>query len=113
MSIQRVGAARRADYLIGSIEHAEAVAFVAAQHYARGAANTSVYRHGLFRAGALVGVTLWMPPLPPPAKSVAGENWRQVICLSRLVVADAEPKNATSLLLGASMRAVARDRRWG
>lgn len=107
--------ARRTDYTVADVDHRTAAAFVAARHYSKGAAKQSEYRHGLFRDGQLVGVALWMPPLPPAAKSVAPDDWHSVTALSRLAVDDAEPKNATSLLLGASMRKVgqAGKYRWG
>ena len=84
-------------------------------HYARGASNTSVHAHGLVRRsdGVLVGAALWMPPTKIAAQSVAGErDWRGVLALSRLAVAEGEPSNSTSLFLGASMRLVAQDPRW-
>jgi hypothetical protein len=53
-----------------------------------------------------------MPPTKVAAESVAGEGWRGVLCLSRLVILPGEPTNAASLLLGAAMRLVAADPRW-
>lgn len=106
--------ARRGDYRVAACPHALAAALVADHHYARGAANTSVHSHGLFRRddGQLVGAALWMPPTVKAARAVAGERWRGVLALSRLVVIEGEPANAASLLLGRSMRAVSRDDRW-
>jgi hypothetical protein len=95
-------------------EHSEAAAFIGSGHYARGAPNTSTYRHGLYRAGFfrgdLFGVALWIPPTKVAALTV-DENWQGVLSLSRFVVAEGVPANAASFLLGASMRAVSR-RRW-
>lgn len=100
-------------------EHAEAVAFLRSAHYAKGASNTSTYRHGLypitdlwpFRA-PLAGVAMWMPPTRVTAESVALRgDWEGVLCLSRLAVAEGVPTNGASFLLGRSMRMIDR-RRW-
>jgi hypothetical protein len=106
--------ARRNDYAIHDCPHDVASRFVAQHHYARGASNTGVYSHGLVRVadGQLVGVAMWLPPTRVAAESVAGEAWRGVLALSRLAVAESEPQNATTILLGASMRRVMRDDRW-
>lgn len=104
-------------YAVRKIEHREAVAFLVRVHYAKGAANTSVARHGLFdEGGALRGVCVWMPPLPPAARRVATDyderiSWRGVLVLTRLAVEDGQPANAAGLLLGRSMRLVDR-KRW-
>lgn len=103
--------ARRTDYEVRDIPHADAVAFIAAHHYAKGAANTSVARHGLFRGGVLVGVAMWLPPTRVCAESVH-PDWRRVLSLSRLAVAPSEPQNAASLLIGASVRALKKSKRW-
>lgn len=92
--------------------HPEAVAFLRSHHYAKGAANTSTYRHGLYRAeglmlGELMGVALWIPPTRAAAETVA-DDWRGVLCLSRLCVHPDAPKNAASYLLGRSMRLINR-----
>lgn len=112
--------ARRADYFVETVELARARALVTEHHYARDAANTAVGRHGLFRRvdGALVGAALWMPPTAGAAKGLAlthlgsQDRAREVLVLSRLVVAPGEPKNAAGLLLGASTRLVLADERW-
>lgn len=63
----------------------------------------------------LVGVAQWLPPTLPAARFVAarcsGEP-RGVLALSRLAVARSEPKNAASMLIGASIRELKRDKRW-
>ena len=94
--------------------HSDAVRLVKAWHYSKGASNTSTYRHGLYPVGVAwgepVGVTLWIPPTRTAAESVAGEDWKGVLVLSRLVVAPDMPTNAASFLLGASMRLIDRER---
>ena len=108
--------ARRGDYKVEKIDHAVGADFIRAHHYARGCANTSVFAHGLFRAAALVGVALWLPPTKVAAQSVARlhehEEWRRVLSLSRLALAPSEPRNAESLFIGRSLRLVWRDSRW-
>jgi hypothetical protein len=97
--------ARRSDYKVRAGTRGEAAALVERWHYARGAANTCVAAHILERAsdGVPVGATLWMPPTKAAAASVSAD-WRNVLCLSRLVVAPGESQNAAGLLLARSMR---------
>ncbi len=107
---------RAADWQVLAIpEHSEAAGFLTDTHYARGAPNTSTYRHGLYREGFfrgdLFGVALWIPPTRKAAETVAGTKWGGVLALSRFAVAPDAPKNAASFLLAASMRAIDR-RRW-
>lgn len=83
-------------------------------HYAGGAPNTSVARHGLFyRDGQQVhGVALWLPPTMPAALKVCRDYpWTGVLSLSRFACSPVLPTNAASSLLGASMRMIDR-RRW-
>lgn len=94
-------------------EHRDGIAFLERIHYAKGGANTSVYRHGLHHedsALTLHGVAMWMPPTKNAAASVAKENWRGVLCLSRLAVAPHVPTNGASFLLGRSMKDIDRCR---
>ncbi len=97
------------------IAHGEVAAMIGDEHYAGGAPNTSTYRHGLYRAGVEIlahpfGVTLWLPPTRPAAEAVAGDDWRGVLALSRLVVLPEVPTNGASFLLGRSMRMIDRAR---
>lgn len=104
-----------AQWSVRPLPHAEAAAFIAANHYARGASKTSVYRFGLFHflaPSAPLGVTLWLPPTKVAACSVDPVRWRQVLALSRMAVAPGVPKNACSFLLGRAVRAIRRDRRF-
>ena len=103
--------ARRRDYNVRECSHRDAVDLVKAHHYAKGASNTSVFRHGLYRGDLLVGAALWMPPTKIAALSVS-DDWQGVLSLTRLVVIPSEPKNAASILLGASIRLVFADSRW-
>lgn len=113
------GHLRRGEWSVGAITQSEAVESIEAWHYAQGAPNTSVARHGLFRSstdaiggmfGRLSGVAMWLPPTPTAARSVAGREWRGVLSLTRLVVAPDVPTNGASYLLGASMRLLDRER---
>jgi hypothetical protein len=110
---------RAADFQVQGVPtQAEAVRFLRLHHYARGASNSSTYRHGLYRAdpavaplvGELVGVALWIPPTREAAMTVAGDAWRGVLALSRLAVAPGLGTNGASLLLGRSMRLIDRER---
>ena len=110
--------ARRTDYTFDAGTHGEALGLVRTHHYAGGAANTSTVRTIMRREGVLVGAALWMPPTARAAKGLAlrllGDvnRHKQVLVLSRLVVAPSEPQNAASLLLGQSTREVIRAKRW-
>ena len=108
---------RSADWSIQSVPtHGETVRFIRTHHYARGAPNTSTYRHGMYRiefpplVGDLAGVALWIPPTRAAGESIAGAEWQGVLCLSRLAIAPGVATNAASFLLGRSMRLIDRDR---
>lgn len=82
-------------------------------HYAKGASNTAVYLHGLFRVGAFfddecMGVAWWLPPTRSSALATYPENCEGVLALSRLVVIPDVPKNACSFLLARSVRMIDR-----
>lgn len=86
---------------------------VTAYHYSRGGSNTRVATHGLINhEDEVVGVTWWIPPTKAAGKYSWPSNWRGVLSLSRLAIADGEPTNAASFLLGRSMRLIQQDRRW-
>ena len=106
----------KADWTVLDIpSHAEAVALIEALHYAKGAPNTSTFRHGLYKTataplyGYAWGVALWIPPTKVAALTVA-ENWQGVLALSRFVLDPSVPPNGASYLLGRSMRLVDRER---
>lgn len=103
---------KRDGWTVVPIDHSEAVNFCRLWHYAKSAPNTGTYVHGLaFGDFEHLGATVWLPPTKPAAVSVAGDGWRGVLCLSRLVIAPEAPKNAASFLLAGSRRRVDR-RRW-
>lgn len=87
---------------------------VEANHYARGASNTRTYLHGLFPRWAdnaePVGVAWWIPPTKSAAKNVAGEGWRGVLALSRLVCEPDVPRNGASFLIAKSISLIDRAR---
>ena len=60
---------RRGEWAVVDIpEHRDVVDFVTRIHYAGGAPNTSVARHGIVRRDnpdKLRGVALWLPPTKP------------------------------------------------
>ena len=104
---------RRHEWSIGTCTQTEAQEFIERTHYAGGCPNTAVARHVLRPAGEdkIMGVALWLPPTRVAAESVNRENWRGVLALSRLCVADGMPTNSASFLLGRSMRLIDR-RTW-
>lgn len=112
--------ARRGDYRFDRGEHFEAEAMIRAWHYAASCANTSTVRTVMRHANreGWAGAALWMPPTANAARALARrllgseERRREVLVLSRLVVAPSEPKNAASLLLGRTFRDALLDRRF-
>lgn len=111
--------ARRADYQVVEIENRLATPFVRLHHYAKSTSHRA-WSFGLAQGGKLVGVAQFLPPLPPAARKVselAFERGRvvdpkRVIGLTRLAVAPGQPQNAASILVGASLRKIKRDKRW-
>lgn len=82
-------------------------------HYAKSATNTGVYTHGLFRKGEeffeaqCLGVAWWLPPTKAAAIATYPDgDWRKVLSLTRLVVADGVPKNACSFMLSKSIKMI-------
>lgn len=104
----------RADWFVERVPHGEAMAAIVTWHYSRSAPNTG-QTFGLYRVAdrplaPLLGAALWLPPTRRAAEAVAGEDWRGVLSLSRLVVAPEAPRNAATFLLASSMRMLDRDR---
>jgi hypothetical protein len=88
-------------------------ALIERHHYARGAANTATYLHGLFQKGEFweencKGVAWWMPPTKSAALATHPKNWQGVLCLSRLVIVPGIPKNAATFLLAQSRKLINR-----
>jgi hypothetical protein len=102
---------RKADWIIADASLEKARALVVAHHYARGASNTAVAIHGLYRRSdfELCGIAWWLPPTRSCAESV-NSDWQSVLTLSRLVIAPDVPKNAATFLLMASIKRL--DARW-
>jgi hypothetical protein len=94
-------------------QHGEARRLIIEWHYSHSSPNTSTYRHGLYPAGLLercAGVAVWIPPTRTTGEAIAGDRWKGVLSLSRLVIEPGLPTNAASFLLGRSMRLINRDR---
>lgn len=101
--------------MVERVAHGEALAAIYAWHYSKSAPNTG-QTFGLFRRAdlplaPLMGAALWLPPTRRAAEAVAGDDWRGVLSLSRLVASPDAPRNAASFLLSASMRLLDR-KRW-
>lgn len=91
---------KRDGWRCARVSQQDAARLVAALHYAKGCANTSVLRMGLFSPnGELVGVAMWMPPAPGVVGWAHRNYGKTPIALSRLVIADDVPRNAASFLL--------------
>lgn len=104
----------RSDYFIADVTHREAVEMVERWHYAKGASNTSVYRHGLFRHDSpddCRGVAMWLPPTKNAALTVH-DDWRRVLALTRLAIHPDEPQNAASFLMARSIREIRKKGDW-
>lgn len=100
------------DYTVKPVAFTPARTFVCKYHYSKSAANTATVIHGLFHKDELVGVALWMPPTKGCAQSVAGDDWKQVLSLSRLAIHPDVPTNGASFLIGRSIRLIKQEGRW-
>lgn len=106
---------RKRDWIVAGCDIDVAARFIESEHYAKGAANTATYLHGLYPRGwhwyeDCVGVAWWIPPTRSAAEAWAGEAWQGVLSLSRLAIAPEVPKNACSFLLSKSVRMIDRTR---
>lgn len=81
---------------------------VAEHHYARGASNTAVACHGLYRESdrMLSGIAWWLPPTLTSARKTYPESPKNVLSLSRLVLVPGTPKNAATFMLSRSARLI-------
>lgn len=82
---------------------------VETHHYAKGAANTATYLHGLYSTlsdEVCLGVAWWIPPTKGAAQATYPERWTGVLSLSRLVIAPGVPKNACTFLLARSRKLI-------
>jgi len=104
----------KSEWEVREIPHAQAKLFIEKHHYSKGAANTSVYRHGLFKrdGNTLFGACLWMPPTAAAAKSIYPENFSRLLTLSRLAISPEVPRNGATFLLSRSVRAIAKGKKW-
>ena len=99
---------RKSDWLVGDCDLSRARRMVTEHHYARGASNTRVACHGLYRASdySLAGVAWWLPPTLTSAAKTWPDAPKQVLSLSRLVLTPGTPKNAATFLLSRSVRQI-------
>lgn len=107
---------RRSEWVVAGVDLETATRMVTEYHYAHGGSNTKTYLHGLFLANDIYfencfGVAWWIPPTKTAARATYPENWQGVLCLSRLVILPAVPKNAATFLLASSRKKIDR-RRW-
>lgn len=103
----------RKDWEIRNVALWLASSIIEKHHYAKRAANTATYLHGLFPKDSFwdaecVGIAWWIPPTKSAAESTFANNWKGVLSLSRLVVIPGIPKNAATFLLAGSMKLIDR-----
>jgi hypothetical protein len=107
-------ALRREQWVIDNVSMQTGRDLVRRYHYAKGASNTRVYLHGLFRSdnwiGGCMGVAWWIPPTRSAAEATHPDNWKGVLSLSRVVLHPDAPHNSASFLVSQSMRRIDRDR---
>ena len=106
--------ARREDYTFAvcdKADRAKARDLVKREHYTGSSSfmGTIVCAK---RDGQVVAAAQFLPPLPPAAKKHAKTDPKKVTSLSRLVVASGEPQNVATMLIGASLRLLKRDRKY-
>lgn len=99
------------EWSVRDVDIAVARSIVETSHYARGASNTAVYLHGLFRDGDIfqqqcVGVAWWIPPTKSAALATYPANWKGVLALSRLAILPEVPSNACTFLLARSRKLI-------
>lgn len=104
---------RKENWEVRSVPLEVAIRLVRKFHYAKGAANTATYLHGLFHKGEFwdencKGVAWWIPPTKSAALATYPQNWQGVLSLSRLVIEDGVPKNACTFLLSRSVKMINR-----
>lgn len=105
---------RAAQWHVGPVSPKIARRFLEVFHYARGAANTAVFVHGLYLKGCdyCFGVVWWMPPTRVAAESVNAVEPDRVLALSRMAVFPDAPKNACTFLLARSVALIRADGRF-
>jgi len=103
----------KSQWIVRPIDLSIARALVTKYHYAKGATNTRVYTHGLFKKDEqffdsnCLGVAWWLPPTKNAAIATYPEgDWRKVLSLTRLVVHPVVPKNGASFLMASSMKLI-------
>lgn len=105
---------RKDQWVVCKIDVPTATPFVEEHHYAKGASHTAVQVHGLYRVdqSELLGVAWWLPSTRVACESVDYVRWKEVLSLSRMVVAPGVPKNACSFMLARAVRFIKQDGRW-
>lgn len=106
---------RKHEWEVASADQTVARHLVETYHYAKGASNTFCYLHGLFPSGwnwhaQCEGVAWYIPPTKSAAQAWAGDDWKGVLSLSRLVISPLVPKNACSFLLSKSVKMIDRNK---
>jgi len=107
---------RKGEWMVDTISLHQAVEIVTRLHYAKGASNTAVFRHGLFRKEQwplwVSGAAIWIPPTKGAAIATSDGDWQRVLSLSRLVIEEGVPTNGASFLLSQSVKMIRASGDW-
>ena len=106
--------ARRGDYVFEvchGVDRAAARELIAREHYSKSSSFVGTVICAK-RGGEVVGAAALLPPLPPAARKHAKDDPKRVTSLSRIVVRSGEPQNVASMLIGATLKQVRRDRKY-
>tara|TARA_R110000787_G_C13226549_1_gene426762 strand:+ start:53 stop:688 length:636 start_codon:yes stop_codon:yes gene_type:complete len=106
------------EWIVKNISIYRARELVTKLHYSKGATNTRVYTHGLFRKDEsfwdsdCLGVAWWLPPTKNAANATYPYNWQKVLSLTRLAIEPSVPKNGASFLLSQSIKLIELEKKW-
>lgn len=110
------GQIRAAEWMVDTVDLAQARDLVERLHYSAGGANTATFRHGLFRREewplVVMGAAWWIPPTRTAAEASTDGDWRRVLALSRFVLDPDVPGNGASYLLSRSVRLIKQSGNW-
>jgi len=98
------------DMTVGAVSAADLREFALRYHYTRSGGAIQYGRWGLWHGFTLLGVVSYNTPTQEARDAVFGrEHGHRVWHMSRLVLADAAPRNSESRLIGGSLRAITSD----
>lgn len=113
--------ARKDDYDVVICPSKLAADVVRAHHYSKSTSHRALSFCAYHKESRdVAAVVQFLPPLPPASRLIVERGkergltieQNKVIALTRLVVVPGEPQNVASMLVGAALRQLRRDRRW-